>query len=81
MDEPQPYHPRCVYLTCKSMQVFGEEFEQAPEYQAGMDELTCSRTFRGWGPDSKKVSLAACSDPERGCFAEFVEFDPPPAAQ
>ena len=28
--------PRCKFLTCKSMMVYGEDFEQDPEYQMGL---------------------------------------------
>jgi hypothetical protein len=70
-DEPTTYRPRCMNLTCKSMRVYGEDFESDPEYQAGMVELTCIRTSRGHGPDGEDVSLGACSDPERSCFQEY----------
>ena len=51
MAEAQPYRPRCIHLTCKSMQVWGEDFENDPEYQAGMVEFSCTQTFRNLGPD------------------------------
>jgi len=68
---PPPYRPRCIYLTCKSMQVFGEEFESDPEFQAGMVEFTCTETFQNLGPDGGEVKFNACCDPERKCFREF----------
>jgi hypothetical protein len=68
---PPPYRPRCIYLTCKSMQVFGEEFESDPEFQAGMVEFTCTETFQNLGPDGGEVNFNACRDPERKCFREF----------
>lgn len=74
MNEPEPYRPRCVYLTCKSMQVYGEDFAQDPEFQAGMVEFSCTRTFRGWGPDGAAAAFDACSNPDRACFSEFVEL-------
>ena len=71
MAEPQPYRPRCIYLTCKSMQVFGENFESDPEFQNGMTEFSCTETFRNTGPDNADVNYDACRDPERPCFREF----------
>jgi len=63
--------PRCIHLTCKSMMVFGEDFESDPEYQSGMVEFTCTRTFRGEGPDGGPLSLPLCSVPERECYCEY----------
>jgi len=74
MDQPQPYRPRCAYLTCKSMQVFGEDFEQDPEFQSGLVEFTCTKTYRGWGPDGGEASFNQCRNPERSCFREIVEI-------
>jgi hypothetical protein len=71
MDTPKPYRPRCIYLTCKSMQVWGEDFLSDPEYQAGMMEFTCTQTMRGAGPDDGQVSLEMCSVPLRRCFREY----------
>lgn len=65
------YKPRCLHLTCKSMQVFGENFESDPEYQAGMTEFWCTQTFTAQGPDGRYTSLELCSNPERECFKEF----------
>jgi hypothetical protein len=69
--DAKPYRPRCIYLTCKSMQVWGEDFENDPEFQAGMVEFTCTRTFKGLGPDGGDAALEPCSDPKRPCFREF----------
>ena len=71
MDAPQPYRPRCIDLSCKSMQVWGENFQDDPEYQAGMVEFTCTCTFQPQGPDGGDTSLELCSNPERSCFREF----------
>jgi hypothetical protein len=73
MSEPEPpsFRPRCMYLTCKSMQVWGEDFENAPEFQAGMDEFTCTATYRNCGPDGGECNYEACRDPQRPCFREF----------
>ncbi len=67
----QPYRPRCMHLCCKSMQVFGEDFESDPEYQAGMVEFWCTKTFRNQGPDDGLVNLEMCSNLERPCFQEY----------
>lgn len=70
-DEFPLYRPRCKYLSCKSMLVYGEDFESDPEYQAGLAEFWCECTSRGAGPDGDGVSLEECSLPERPCFKEF----------
>ncbi len=66
-----PYKPRCMYLTCKSMLVWGEDFQNDPEFQAGMVEFTCNQTMQNLGPDGELLSLDLCSNPERPCFQEF----------
>jgi hypothetical protein len=53
------------------MLVWGENFQDDPEYQAGMVEFTCNQTMRGAGPDGDAASLDACSDPQRPCFREY----------
>jgi hypothetical protein len=53
------------------MMVFGEAFQEDPEFQEGQVEFTCICTFKGEGPDGGLASLEACSDPERGCYCEF----------
>ena len=68
----QPYRPRCICLSCKSMQVFGENFESDPEFQAGMVEFWCTETFTNLGPDGGEISMALCSNPERSCYQEFA---------
>ncbi len=65
------YRPRCKNLYCKSMMVFGEDFESDPEYVEGMTEFWCLCTSKGQGPDGDSVSLPLCSDPQRGCFQEY----------
>ncbi|HYV39758.1 MAG TPA: hypothetical protein VE988_28980 [Gemmataceae bacterium] len=70
-DEPKPYRPRCIYFTCKSLQVFGEDFESDPDYQAGVVEFMCTRTFHCHGPDGSPVQLDICSDPARTCFRAY----------
>ncbi|MCI0742142.1 MAG: hypothetical protein L0Y72_24170 [Gemmataceae bacterium] len=71
MEPANPFKPRCMYLTCKSMQVWGEDFENDPEFQAGMVEFWCTQTMQGLGPDNDNVSLPLCSNPERPCYREF----------
>jgi len=70
-DQSTPYRPRCIHLGCKSMQVYGEDFENDPEYQAGMVEFWCSHSFTGTGPDGGELSVERCSNPERTCYQEF----------
>jgi len=67
----KPYRPRCLHLCSKSMQVYGEDFENDPEYQAGLVDFWCTRTFKNQGPDARLVSLEMCSNPERECFREY----------
>jgi hypothetical protein len=70
-DIPSTYRQRCMNLCCKSMMVFGEDFESDPDYQAGMTDFWCVRTSKGEGPDGASVSLELCCNPERGCFEEY----------
>jgi hypothetical protein len=70
-EQPEPYRPRCMFLTCKSMLVYGEAFESDPDYQGGVVEFTCNATCRSHGPDGGEVSLEACSAVERECFREY----------
>jgi hypothetical protein len=60
-----------MMLHCKSMLVYGEDFEQDPEYQAGSVDFWCLETNRSLGPDGGEVSLDACRNPKRGCYREF----------
>jgi hypothetical protein len=53
------------------MQVWGEDFENDPEYQAGMVEFWCNQTFRSQGPDGGDTSMPLCSNPERTCYREY----------
>jgi hypothetical protein len=71
-DTPPPeYRPRCRSLCCKSMLVYGEDFENDPEFQAGMVEFWCLETSQNLGPDGNEVALEPCRDPQRSCFHEF----------
>ncbi len=71
MSETGSRGTRCKHLRCKSMLVFGENFESDPEFQAGMTEFWCLLTSKGQGPDDDDVNLANCANPERSCFEEF----------
>ena len=71
MSEPTPDRPRCKFLTCKSMMVYGEAFASDPEYQDGYADFTCLCTGQGLGPDGSGASLEDCSDPERSCYREY----------
>ncbi len=68
---PEPRPVRCIHLTCKSMMVYGEDFENDPDFQAGMVELQCLRTAQNMGPDGGELSLALCSNPERSCYQAY----------
>ena len=70
-DEPKPYRPRCIFLTCKAMLVYGEDFENDPDYQAGVMDFSCISTSQITGPDAGDVNLTLCSNPERACFKEY----------
>jgi len=70
-EQPQAYKPRCMFLTCKAMMVYGEDFESDPDYQAGVMDFTCTCTSQCYGPDGAVAALDACSNPERACFKEY----------
>jgi hypothetical protein len=53
------------------MLVYGENFENDPDYQAGLTEFWCVLTSKGQGPDGDHVSLDMCTNAERGCFQEY----------
>jgi hypothetical protein len=60
-----------MYLACKSMAVFGEDFENDPDYQAGVVDFWCERTFQGRGPDGGELSLPLCSNTARSCYRAY----------
>ena len=70
-DTPSEDRPRCIHLNCKSMMVFGEDFENDPDYQAGMVDFWCTHTFTAQGPDGGDTSMEKCSNPERTCYQEY----------
>jgi hypothetical protein len=53
------------------MAVYGEAFEQDPDFQAGLTDFWCVRTGRPLGPDGGEVGLAQCRCPERECYQEY----------
>lgn len=53
------------------MLVYGEAFEEAPEFQAGLEDFWCVLSSRNVGPDGNEVSLSACCDPNRSCYQEY----------
>jgi hypothetical protein len=64
-------HPRCRNLCCKAMLVYGENFANDPDYQAGVTDFWCIPTSKGLGPDGDEVALDVCSNPERTCYQEY----------
>ena len=66
-----PRPPRCIHLTCKAMMVAGEDFEDDPDFQAGMEDFECLKTQNITGPDQSELSLELCSDPKRQCYEEY----------
>ena len=71
MSDTSTYQPRCIQLRCKSMLVYGEAFEEDPEYQAGNVDFWCVLTSKNTGPDCGEVNLECCRNPERACFRAF----------
>jgi hypothetical protein len=57
MSENGDNRPRCKYLCCKSMLVYGEPFESDPEYQAGITDFWCQCTSKAPGPDGDQVAF------------------------
>lgn len=68
---PMAQRPRCMHLSCKSMIAYGEDFENDPDFQAGMVDFWCQQTLKNWGPDNGDVTLEMCCNPERACFQEY----------
>jgi hypothetical protein len=63
--------PRCIHLRCKSMIVFGENFEEDPEYQGGAIDWWCVQTMTPNGPDDAPASMDCCRNRERPCWREY----------
>ena len=71
MADTTAHRPRCMNLCCKSMLVYGERFQNDPEFQQQASNFWCVLTAKGLGPDGDFVDLEACSDPQRSCFKEY----------
>jgi hypothetical protein len=66
-----PHVPRCIHFQSKALAVYGERFEQDPDYQAGLNQCWCVKTSRALGPDNGPVDITSCSNPERDCYEEY----------
>jgi hypothetical protein len=53
------------------MAVYGEDFENDPDYQAGLSDMWCLKTAKSMGPDDGDVSMAECCNRERACYQEY----------
>jgi hypothetical protein len=53
------------------MLVFGESFEEDPDYQAGNTDFWCLDTSTNTGPDGGEVNMGCCRSAERSCYREF----------
>jgi hypothetical protein len=58
-------------FSCKAMLVFGEGFQDDPNYHGSAADCWCVLTAKVTGPDGDLVELEACSDQKRGCFREY----------
>lgn len=70
-DELPLYRPRCRYINSKAMQVYGEDYENDPDFIAGMADFWCDCTGKSIGPDGDGVGIEECKDPERACYREY----------
>jgi len=53
------------------MAVYGEDFENDPDYQAGLTDFWCVQTAKGFGPDDGEVNMDECRNPQRNCYQEY----------
>jgi hypothetical protein len=67
---PQVPVPRCIHLQSKAMAVYGEGYENDPDFQDGTSPFWCMQTGRPLGPDSGAVGMTACCEAGRGCYQE-----------
>jgi len=58
-------------LSCKAMLVYGEDFQNDPDFKARLTDFWCLRTAKGQGPDGDDVSLEMCTNTGRECFQEY----------
>ena len=63
--------PRCIHLQSKAMAVYGEGFENDPDYQEGLTDYMCNQTGRALGPDNNTIGMKPCSNPDRDCYQEY----------
>ncbi len=71
MSEPSTHPPRCMHLRCKSMLVYGEAFEEDPEYNDGNTDWWCVQTGTNCGPDGGEASMPRCTQQDRSCYQEY----------
>jgi hypothetical protein len=79
MSDTPSHGPRCIHLCCKSMLVYGEDFESDPEYTPGFTDFWCLQTSRNTGPDGELAALEVCCDPARMCHQEYWGQEKPTA--
>jgi len=53
------------------MAVYGEGFENDPDYQEGLTDYMCNQTGRALGPDNNTIGMKPCSNPDRDCYQEY----------
>jgi len=53
------------------MAVYGESFENDPDYQDGLTDFWCLRTAKPFGPDDADAGMAHCCDRGRECYQEY----------
>jgi hypothetical protein len=49
------------------MLVYGEAFEEDPEYQSGCVDFWCNQTAQALGPDGGDVNMELCMNRARRC--------------
>ena len=67
----EAYRPRCKNLSCKSMIVYGEAFQNDADFQGEAADFWCALTTKVTGPDGELVDLDSCSEKGRSCFKEY----------
>lgn len=61
---------RCQFITCKGMQVFGNDYRTPEDESARTNSFWCTRTHTVLGPDGGLVILSKCTD-GRSCYDEL----------
>ena len=71
MEYRKPMQPmpltRCQNLTCKGMQVFGDEYMTPVDDAHRSTDFWCVKTQNVLGPDGALVVLTSCT-PSRECY-------------